>query len=169
MFLPCCDAILDSSIWGHTRYVYVSNLCLLYLWFHPSKSKCAMCTVKAATFSWCQHSDSKYQQKIHNVMYWKIISNTAPSPSEERHLYNPPDCLRFISVSIEFSPNHYSCKVNSSLCTKKGILLCTMVNLTWRVVKGTKRLMMGGGGDQRLYSYLYNHRMYKKQSISKTN
>ena len=27
----------------------------------------------------------------------------------------------------------------------------------------------GGGGDQRLYSYLYNHRMYKKQSISKTN
>ena len=27
----------------------------------------------------------------------------------------------------------------------------------------------GGGGGQRLYSYLYNHRMYKKQSISKTN
>ena len=33
MFLPGCDAILDSSIWGHARYVYVSNLCLLYLWF----------------------------------------------------------------------------------------------------------------------------------------
>ena len=32
MFLPGCDAILDSSIWGHARYVYVSNLCLLYLW-----------------------------------------------------------------------------------------------------------------------------------------
>ena len=31
MFLPGCDAILDSSIWGHARYVYVSNLCLLYL------------------------------------------------------------------------------------------------------------------------------------------
>ena len=30
MFLPGCDAILDSSIWGHARYVYVSNLCLLY-------------------------------------------------------------------------------------------------------------------------------------------
>ena len=25
MFLPGCDAILDSSIWGHARYVYVSN------------------------------------------------------------------------------------------------------------------------------------------------
>ena len=23
MFLPGCDAILDSSIWGHARYVYV--------------------------------------------------------------------------------------------------------------------------------------------------
>ena len=34
MFLPGCDAILDSSIWGHARYVYVSNLCLLYLWLH---------------------------------------------------------------------------------------------------------------------------------------
>ena len=32
MFLPGCDAILDSSIWGHARYVCVSNLCLLYLW-----------------------------------------------------------------------------------------------------------------------------------------
>ena len=23
----------------------------------------------------------------------------------------------------------------------------------------------GGGGDQRLYSYLYNHRMYKKNNL----
>ena len=26
MFLPGFDAILDFSIWGHMRYVYVSNL-----------------------------------------------------------------------------------------------------------------------------------------------
>ena len=52
---------------------------------------------------------------------------------------------------------------------KKGILLCTMVNSARRVVNGTKTLMMGGGRDQRLYSYFYNHRLYKKQSISKTN
>ena len=38
MFLPGCDAILDSSIWGHARYVYVSNLCLLYLWLASSKN-----------------------------------------------------------------------------------------------------------------------------------
>ena len=46
------------------------------------------------------------------------IEKATPPPPQERHLYNPPDCLRFISVSIEFFPNHYSCKVNSSLCTK---------------------------------------------------
>ena len=49
-----------------------------------------------------------------------IEKATPPPPPQERHLYNPPDCLRFISVSIEFFPNHYSCKVNSSLCTKNS-------------------------------------------------
>ena len=37
MFLPGCDAILDSSIGGHACYVYVSNLCLLHLCYQVTR------------------------------------------------------------------------------------------------------------------------------------
>ena len=57
------------------------------------------------------------------------IEKATPPPPQERHLYNPPDCLRFISVSIEFFPNHYSCKVNSSLCTKNEQLVAMLNNV----------------------------------------
>ena len=64
MFLPGCDAILDSSIWGHARYVYVSNLCLLYLWVRVMKKKSAIGKTDVCTIGQSLVNLSGFQVKI---------------------------------------------------------------------------------------------------------
>jgi hypothetical protein len=62
----------------------------------------------------------QYEKKF-KMHKFEVLEKHMPSPLE-KDIQPPPLIVYTIPVSIEFFPNHNSCKVNSSLCTKKAKL-----------------------------------------------
>ena len=110
MFLPGCDAILDYSIWGHARYVYVSNLCLLYLWKIRRRAlRDPTFDLKAMLLEGRRDQQSKYQAQ-------QIESKVEPTVGETNKLEQGNKCR---NCGREY-PHSSACPAKGKTCNKSG-------------------------------------------------